>query len=152
VRRIRRLVVVLIGTASIAAGAPGTSFSAQPGTLRIESHGVFTGPASAAGTFTLSGLVSDSGSYTESFRFAGSTIHVEKTLTGHGGTITLAAQGVVVWTSPTTATFAAGHWQVVSGTGDYANLRAGGSPGAVGSADLGAGTADVVHDGSGQLG
>lgn len=130
---------------------PGSGIAAAPEAFTIETHGVFTGPSSAAGAFVISGAVSDSGTYTETFRFAGSTIQVVKTLSGQAGTITLAAQGVVVWTSATTATFAAGHWQVVGGTGAYADLRAGGSPGAVGSADLAAGTSDVVHAGIGQI-
>ncbi|HKO75261.1 MAG TPA: hypothetical protein VJU01_08090 [Gaiellaceae bacterium] len=148
-KRLPPVIAVLAATTVLL--TPSTGIAAAPEPITIQTHGVFTGPSSAAGTFVVSGGVSDSGTYTEAFRFAGSTLHVVKTLSGQAGTITLAAQGVVVWTSPTTATFAAGHWQVVAGTGAYTELRAGGTPGAVGSADLAAGTADVVHTGEGQL-
>lgn len=100
----------------------------------------------------ISGAVSDSGTYADSLRLAGETIHVVKTLSGSGGTITLTAQAVVRWTSPTTATFFAGHWQVASGTGAYAGLHGGGYPGASGSANFATGTVDVVHEGQAHAG
>jgi hypothetical protein len=143
---------MFFAVALTALAIPAAGLADQPQSIRFETHGVFTGPSSASGTFVASGLVSDSGTYAETFHFAGSTLHVVKTLSGQAGTITLIGQGVVRWTSPTTATFAAGHWWVSSGTGAYEGLRAGGSPGAVGTGDLLAGTADVVHVGEGQLG
>jgi hypothetical protein len=66
---------------------------------------VLTGPDSTAGTFSISGGLSDSGTYRDTFRLAGDTIHVVKTLSGSRGTIILDAEGVVRWTSPTMATF-----------------------------------------------
>jgi hypothetical protein len=140
-------IAVLGGVGALALAAPLTAAATAPEPLRIDTHGVFTGPGSTAGTFAISGAVSDAGTYVDSFRLAGETLHVVKTLSGSGGTITLTAQGVVRWTSPTTATFFAGHWRVASGTGAYAHLQGGGYPGASGSANFVTGTVDVVHEG-----
>jgi hypothetical protein len=146
-----RVALLCVGVA-LALAAPLAAAASAPEPVRIETHGVFTGPDSTAGTFVISGAVSDSGSYIDSFRLAGETLQVVKTLSGSGGTITLSAQGVVRWTSPTTATFLAGHWQVVSGTGAYAELQGGGYPGASGSANFATGTVDVVHEGQVHVG
>jgi hypothetical protein len=146
----RSALVCAVGALALA--APLVAGASAPEPVSIETHGVFTGPDSTAGTFVISGALSDSGTYVDSFRLAGETLHVVKTLSGDGGTITLTAQGVVRWTSPTTATFFAGHWQVVSGTGAYADLQGGGYPGASGSANFATGTVDVVHEGQVQVG
>lgn len=151
-KRVVPLLVALVGVAAFALGAPVAAVAAAPEPVRIETHGVFTGPGSTAGTFTISGAVSDSGTYVDSFRLAGETIHVVKTLSGSGGTITLTAQGVVRWTSPTTATFFAGHWQVASGTGAYEDLQGGGYPGGSGSVNFATGAVDVVHEGQAHVG
>jgi hypothetical protein len=145
--RVSTRIAVLVGVAALALAAPLGAGASAPEPVRIETHEVFTGPNSTAGTFTMSGAVSDSGISVVSFRLVGETIHVVKTLSGSGGTITLAAQGVVRWTSPTTATFFAGHWRIVSGTGAYADLKGGGYPGASGFADFATGTVAVVHEG-----
>jgi hypothetical protein len=145
-------VAVLCGVAILALATPLAAAATAPEPVRIETHGVFTGPGSTTGTFVMSGAVSDSGTYVDSLRLAGETIHVVKTLFGSGGTITLTAQGVVQWTSPTTATFFAGHWQVASGTGRYADLQGGGYPGASGSANFATGTVEVVHEGQAHAG
>ena len=147
ITRARVGIAMLAGVAAIALAVPLTAGANAPEPVSIETHGVFTGPDSTAGTFTISGVVSDSGTYADTFRLAGETLHVVKTLSGSGGTITLAAQGVVRWTSPTTATFFAGHWRIVSGTGAYADLKGGGYPGASGTANFATGTVDVVHEG-----
>ena len=62
--------------------APLTAAASAPEPLRIETHGAFTGPDSTAGTFTITGAVSDSGTYADTFRLAGQTLHVVKTLSG----------------------------------------------------------------------
>jgi hypothetical protein len=147
ITRVRARIAVLAGVGALALAAPLTAVASAPEPVRIETRGVFTGPDSTAGTFTISGAVSDSGTYRDTFRLAGTTLHVVKTLSGTGGTITLTAQGVVRWTSSTTATFFAGHWRFVSGTGAYADLKGGGSPGASGSANFATGAVDVVHEG-----
>jgi hypothetical protein len=143
-------IAVLVGVGALALTAPLGAAASAPEPVRVETHGVFAGPDSTAGTFTISGAVSDSGTYMDTFRLAGETLHVVKTLSGSGGTITLAAQAVVRWTSPTTATFFAGHWRFASGTGAYADLKGGGYPAASGSANFATGTVDVVHEGQAQ--
>lgn len=150
ITRVRARVAVLGGVAALALAAPLAAAASAPEPVRIETHEVFTGPNSTAGTFTISGAVTDSGTSVVSFRLVGETIHVIKTLSGSNGTITVAGQAVVRWTSATTATFFAGHWQVVSGTGAYADLKGGGYPGASGTANFATGTVDVVHEGQAQ--
>jgi hypothetical protein len=147
--RVRIAVFGVVGAFALAAPLAGAS---APEPVTIATQGTFTGPNSTAGTFTISGAVSDSGTYVDTFRLAGQTLHLVKTLTGGDGSITLSAQGVVRFTSPTTATFVAGHWRIVSGTGAYADLKGGGTPGASGTADFAAGTVTVVHEGSARAG
>ncbi len=147
ITRVRARVAVLGGVAALALATPLAAAASAPEPVRIETHEVFTGPDSTAGTFTISGAVTDSGISVVSFRLAGETIHVIKTLSGSDGTITLVGQAVVRWTSPTTATFFAGHWRVAFATGAYADLRGGGHPGASGSANFATGTVHVVHEG-----
>src|SRR5919106_1242659 len=65
----------LAGAAALALGTPVAAVAGAPEPVTIETHGVFTGPDSTAGTFTISGALSDSGSYVDSFRLAGETIH-----------------------------------------------------------------------------
>jgi hypothetical protein len=147
IARLRARIATLAGFGALALAAPATAVANGPEPIRIETHGGFTGANSTAGTFTISGAVSDSGVYADSFRLAGKTLHVVKTLSGSAGTITLRAQGVARWTSPTTATFFAGHWRVASGTGAYADLKGGGHPGASGAANFATATVSVVHEG-----
>src|SRR6185312_14352267 len=119
------------------------------GSIRIDLNGVVTGPDSFQGTFVASGVVNDSGTYAGTFRFAGSTLHVVKTLVGTNGTITLRSEAVVVTTSQTAISFKAGSWAVVSGTGAYAGLHAVGTPAAASgaSADLATGAIRETHEG-----
>ncbi|MGH3048154.1 MAG: hypothetical protein ACRDNC_14330 [Gaiellaceae bacterium] len=146
----RARIAVLVGVGALALAAPLGVAASAPDPVRIETHEVFTGPNSTAGTFTISGAVTDSGTSVVSFRLVGETIHVIKTLSGSNGTITVAGQAVVRWTSATTATFFAGHWRFAAGTGAYVDLKGGGHPGASGSANFATGTVDVVHEGKAQ--
>jgi hypothetical protein len=143
------LVAVVLGLALLSA-VPAAASAPQP--VSIVVHGSLTGPTTAAGTYTVSGAFQDSGTYIETFRFAGASIHGVKTLTGRKGTITLVAEAVIRWESPTRAVLFGGHWRFESGTGAYAGIQGGGFPGVIGSADLAAGTVDVRHDGSVSLG
>jgi hypothetical protein len=147
VTRVTGRIAVLAGVGALALAAPPIASASGPEPVRIETRGIFTGPGSTAGTFTISGAVSDSGTYVDTSRLAGKTLHVVKTLSGRGGTITLAAQAVVRWTSPTTATFFAGHWRFASGTGAYGDLKGGGHPATCGLANFATGTVAVVHKG-----
>jgi hypothetical protein len=137
-----------VAALALVTAAPSAATAPQP--TRIDLNGIVTGPESFRGTFVASGVVNDSGSYAGTFRFAGNTIHVVKTLVGSKGTITLKTDAVVVPTSPTTIRFQAGHWNVVSGTGAYADLHATGAPAAAGggSADLSTGAIRETHEGA----
>jgi hypothetical protein len=141
-------IAVAIAALAVVAVAPSAATAPQP--IRIDLNGVITGPDSFQGSFVASGVVSDSGPYAGTFRFAGRTLHVVKTLIGTKGTITLRSVAVVVPTSPTTITFKAGNWKVVSGTGLYADLQAVGTPAAAsgGSADLATGAIRETHEGT----
>jgi hypothetical protein len=141
--------LAVVGAALLAALPAAAS---APQAVSIVMRGALTGADSAAGTDSISGDFEDSGTYVETFRFAGTSIHGVKTLTGRNGTITLVAEAVVRWESPTRAVLFAGHWRFESGTGAYATIQGGGVPGVLGSADLAAGIVHVRHEGSVSLG
>jgi hypothetical protein len=142
------VLLALCGVAALLAATPvSATGGGKKSPVRIETHGALTSPTTAAGVFVISGAVSDSGTYTDSFRLVGDTIHVTKTLSGTRGSITLSAKGIVQPTSPTTATFVGGRWRITSGTGEYAKLSGGGRPGAIGSVNFATGSVDVVHEG-----
>jgi hypothetical protein len=136
-----------LGALALVAAAPSAATGPEP--IRIDLRGSVTGPDSFQGTFVASGVVNDSGTHAGTFRFAGSTIHVVKTLVGTMGTIKLTTEAVVVPTSPTSISFRAGSWRVVSGTGAYADLHAIGTPAAASgaSADLVTGAIRETHEG-----
>jgi len=52
--------------------------AAPPQTQQFRIIGNLTGPTTASGTWTATGLVEATGTYTETFRLAGETIHAEK--------------------------------------------------------------------------
>jgi hypothetical protein len=142
------VLLLLCGVAALLAATPVTATGGGgKSPIKIETHGALTSPTTAAGVFVISGAVSDSGTYTDSFRLAGDTIHVTKTLFGIRGTITLTAKGIVNPTSATTAAFVGGRWRITAGTGKYADLRGGGRPGAIGTVNFATGSVDVVHEG-----
>ena len=146
-----KLKLILVATvAALAAAAPASASAPQP--VSISMHGHLTGPTSVAGTWEADGAVTDSGTYTETLRFTGSALHVEKVLVGTQGTIVLDVNTVVVWVTPTLATFEGGAWRFVSGTGAYADLKGGGHPGAYGFGSLATGVVDVTHVGQAQNG
>jgi hypothetical protein len=152
-RRIARRGLAALGGTAVALGVAvtatlptATAQATPPADVTFSLQGVINGPQTIAGTFTVSGAVSDSGTYTERFRFAGQTAHVTKVLVGGAGTIRIDARAVVVPTGPTTIGFAAGNWVVTGGTGAYAGLHAEGS--STGSADLASGAIEITHSGS----
>jgi hypothetical protein len=142
-----RTQIVLASVVGVALLAPLSATAASPEPVTVSMHGVLTGPGTVSGTYTVSGALSDTGTYVETYRFAGESIHGVKTLSGQAGTVTLVADAVIRWTSSTTAVLFGGHWRFAGGTGAYADINGGGFPVAVGSADLIAGTVDVVHEG-----
>ena len=144
-----KVFIAFVAALAAMAAFPVAAQATQPEPVVIEMNGVATGPNSVTGTWAASGAVADAGTYEETFRFRGNTAHVVKRLTGAEGTIVLKAKAVVVWISPTVATFAAGQWRFASGTGAYEDLHGQGSP-AVGdgsSFDAATGVAIVTHEG-----
>jgi hypothetical protein len=132
------LVVAFVAWLPVAEASPPT-----PVTITIDQH--LTGPTTAAGTFTASGAISDSGDYVEEFRLATSgAIQGIKTLTSQRGTITLRSVGRLVFTGPTAAV-AEGRWVILSGTDDYSRLHGQGS--VTVSVDFATGTAVAIHEG-----
>ena len=87
--RIGAAVALLLCTGAAFAGAAQAT---KPQEQTIEMVAGLTGPGSAAGTWAGRGFVDDAGTYTETFRFAGETIHAEKVLVGARGTIVLHVQ------------------------------------------------------------
>ena len=134
--------------------APAATAS-PPNSVTFDLHGHLTGPSTIAGDWQAFGALSDSGTYTESFRFAGGsptmprTVHTVKTLVGAQGTLQLRVEAVVIWQSPTLVTFKAGNWRITSGSGAYQDLHAGGTPAVTPETfgDLATGVVHMVHVG-----
>jgi hypothetical protein len=145
--RAKQVVTLLVVASLSTLALPAAGFASQPEAVTLELNGVITGPDSVAGSWVAAGAVSDSGTYVETFDIRGTTARVVKWLTGSEGTIVLAAEAVMVFTSPTVAVFQAGQWRFVSGTGAYQTLQGEGSPAAGGFVDLAAGTISVTHAG-----
>lgn len=101
---------------------PAPALATPPEQLAIHADMWITGEDSAAGTFEITGLFSDSGQASEVYFMAGKTTHGVKTLVGEAGTITIYYQAQVTWTSETTGE-AIGKWVIISGTGAYENLH-----------------------------
>lgn len=143
----RFILLFALGTAIVAGVAASPAIATAPEAVTITVNGTIVGPSTVSGKFAATGAVADSGTYVETFRFAGSTVHVTKVLVGSKGTIVLTAQAVVVFTSPTTIEFHAGHWRFASGTDEYERLKGGGSPAVSASADLATGAVTGTHEG-----
>ena len=138
---------LLVAAALAAVALPAAAAGSRPQPVEFQLRGQFTGPATVGGTWTATGAVEDSGTYTEAFELSGQTVHGVKTLVGARGTITIEARARIVFTSPTTAVFEDGNWLVVDATDAYAALHAEGSPAGTGTADFATGTVTVAHDG-----
>ena len=115
--RARAHVAILAAVVGAALLGPLSATAAPPERISVSMHGALTGPGTVEGTYTVSGAVSDNGTYFETYRFAGGSIHGVKTLIGRVGTVTLIADAVIRWTSPTTAELEAGHWRLEWGPG-----------------------------------
>ncbi len=143
--RTMHLLPAAVAAFAIAAPAAAT----PPETQRFETIGVLTGPSSAAGSWTGAGVAAGSGTYTETFRFAGGSMHGRKVLVGAAGTIVLDFHALVVFRDACTATFVAGAWQVADATGAYEGLKGGGSPATTAESfgNVCTGSVDVEHEG-----
>ena len=106
-----------------------TASATQPQPQQFETIGQLTGPNTAAGAWTSAGVLVAAGTYTESVRFEGSSIHSQKVLVSADGTIVLDIRALVVWLDECTATFRAGNWHIARASGAYADLKGGGTPG-----------------------
>jgi hypothetical protein len=144
--RVTQTIALIVLTVAVVA-VPAQATAPEPQILELT--GVLTGPDSAAGTWSASGSVKDAGTFTQRFRFAGETVHDEKTLIGSQGTILLQVQAVVQFVSQCEARFTAGSWRIVGGTGAYAQLKGGGAPAATTAsfANVCTGTLQITHAG-----
>ena len=116
--------------------------------VTIEVNGTLVGPTTVAGTWAATGAIADAGTYVEEAEFLPlMRVRAVKTLVGARGTIVLKAKAPYVLTTPTTLTFYAGHWEILSGTGAYAGLEGGGNPAVEGFGDLATGVVHGVHRG-----
>jgi hypothetical protein len=140
--------VLGVGVASLPLAAPASATQPQP--QQFETIGHLTGPSTVAGTWTSTGVLNAAGTYTEIFRFEGSTIHGVKVLTSAAGTIVLDTRALVVWLDECTATLRAGHWQIADASGAYAGLKGGGSPNSTPESfgNVCTGSVDVIHSGA----
>jgi hypothetical protein len=140
--------VLGVGVASLPLAAPASATQPQP--QQFETIGHLTGPSTVAGTWTSTGVLNAAGTYTETFRFEGSTIHGVKVLTSVDGTIVLDTRALVVWLDECTATLRAGHWQIADASGAYAGLKGGGSPNSTPESfgNVCTGSVDVIHSGA----
>jgi hypothetical protein len=146
--RMRSGQLLLAAIAALALAAPAAATQRLP--QEFETVGHLTSPGTAAGTWTGTGPVEAAGTYEETFRFAGNTIHSRKVLVGAGGTIVLEIRAVVVWLDACTAGFNAGSWHVFDATGAYGELKGGGVPAATVESfgNVCTGVIDVVHEGA----
>jgi hypothetical protein len=131
---------------------PAPVAATQPQPQQFRTIGNLTGPTTASGTWTGTGLVEATGTYTETFRLAGETIHAEKVLVSASGTIVIRTQALLVFLDACTVTFGAGSWRISDATGAYAGLNGGGTPQGTSTsrANVCTGSIDVVHAGAAQ--
>ena len=144
--RARQLVLAVVLALAFAAPAAAT----QPRPQQFRTIGQLTGADTAAGTWIGTGLIDGAGTYTETFRFAGGTIHAQKVLVSPTGTIVLETRGVIDWLDTCAVGFKAGSWHISDATGTYANLRGGGTPNTTveSFANVCTGAIDVQHVGA----
>ncbi len=151
VRRARLLrpgafVLAVVAVLTLAAPASAT----QPQPQQFTTIGQLTGPNTVVGTWTGAGLIDAAGTYTETARFVGSTIHAQKVLVSPVGTIVLENHSLIVWLDECTATFRAGNWHIAAASGAYAGLKGGGTPVSTPASfgNVCTGSVNVVHSGA----
>ncbi len=137
------LVAALVATVPLAAGGPG-------GKVMIAERNLFTGAGTQAGTFSIAGAFTDSGTATATFTLtprgdARMFIDGDHVLEGKHGTLVVRTHAMVYVGSLPTA-YVEGSWKVVGGTGAYAGVEGGGIVKAVG--DFENGTATIIREGA----
>ncbi len=118
-----------------------SSSPSDTGPVTISIQQALTGQSTAAGTFQMSGNLTDSGQTTEELTFLGPLdkspvpVSFKRQLTSARGALSLRGNASLTFTSPTAATVS-GDWEVESGTGIYAAMK--GTGRLSGTADFGA--------------
>ncbi|HEY3182970.1 MAG TPA: hypothetical protein VGJ77_09055 [Gaiellaceae bacterium] len=143
---------------AIFAAAVGASFAIVPltasggsgGHVMIAERNLFTSSSTQDGTFSIAGAISDSGPVHATFTVTPSgdgsaVLEGDHVLQGSLGTLTVHTRARV-YPFPASRSFVEGKWNVVSGTGTYADMQGGGSVKAVG--DFVNGTATIIRDGA----
>lgn len=159
----RILISIMLAAALGAAAHPAGA--ARPADVTVDSTFVGIGDLMSGrtiGTFCISGAITDCGTLTGDYRFAGfghlkngdpNSIHSDQTLVGTNGTITIALVGLYgPFVNGVTA--GSGHWVVTGGSGAYANLHGEGSWSATAdftAAFAGVGPPVVFHVDTGQV-
>lgn len=98
------------------------------GVVNIAIQQSLTGETTSAGTFAMTGALSDQGATTEALVFGGPLtqspvpITFRRTMTGRNGTLVVKGSATLTFTSASKARLA-GTWEVESGTGVYATGR-----------------------------
>jgi len=134
-----RTVVSALIVPALAVACSSAPDETGPVTISIQQS--LTGQTTAAGTFQMTGTLTDTGQTTESLTFLGpldkSPVPVSFTrqLTGARGALSVKGNATLTFTSPTAATVS-GDWEVESGTGAYASMK--GTGRLTGTADFGA--------------
>ena len=109
-----------------ASGCSSTTDSAPAGDVTIAIQQSLTGQTTSAGSFVLSGAISDDGQTAEELTFGAPLntpvvpITFRRVLTGRQGTMTVKGSASLTWTSQTAGTLS-GTWQVESATGLYSS-------------------------------
>ena len=115
-----------IVAAVAAAGCSSTTESTPSGDVTIAIQQSLTGQTTSAGTFVLSGAISDDGQTTEELTFGAPLntpvvpVTFRRVLTGRRGTLTVTGSASLTWTSQTGGTLS-GTWRVESATGIYSS-------------------------------
>ncbi len=136
-----RSLALLLPIAALLTACDDSNTPDLGGPVQITIRQSLTSQTTSAGTFELSGAVSDNGSTIEELTFGGPLdrppvpITFRRTLTGKQGTMVMSGAASLQFSSPTAATLS-GTWKVDEATGRYASLQGTGT--LTGSADFGA--------------
>lgn len=137
----KRHLSLLIPIAALFTACGDSNSPILGGPVHISVRQSLTSQTTSAGTFELSGAVSDDGSTSEELTFGGPLdrppvpVSFRRTLTGKQGTMVISGAASLQFTSPTSATLT-GTWKVEEATGRYAPLEGTGT--LTGAADFGA--------------
>jgi hypothetical protein len=138
--------VALLAVAVLAAAVPAGA--ERRSAIAIRTVGTFTGPTTVEGSWTATGAIEDSGTYTETFEILDGRITAQKVLVGSRGTVVLEARGRIAFDG-CEASLRGGKWRIADGTGAYRRLRGGGRPVATPESrgNVCTGAVDVTHAG-----